>query len=187
MINGEEGGKIKKPHSDRKWTLLPRGLVNVFLYPLDQYILYLAFKSFTPYHSICSLFKLSIIFTFYLKKLIVPYMFYICSMFSSFWLKHSDFLLLLFDSMFIILFLTEKISLFLSIVSFLFIGSKYLTISSFVYSISFTLLFLLLVKYSKAFFFNWRLNYLQILGWLALRSPVTPTWFIKLKIEKFSY
>ena len=53
-MEGEEGGKRKKPHSDRKWTLLPHGLVNVILYPLDQYILYLAFKSFTPYHSICS-------------------------------------------------------------------------------------------------------------------------------------
>ena len=46
-------GERKKinPHSDRKLSFCPRGLVNVFLYPLDQDILYLAFKSFTPYLS----------------------------------------------------------------------------------------------------------------------------------------
>ena len=60
-MQGEEGARRDEGRKEKKAALgpevsfFPRGASYVFLYPLDQYILHLAFKSFTPYHSICSL------------------------------------------------------------------------------------------------------------------------------------
>ena len=59
-MQGEEGARRDEGRKEKKAALgpevsfFPRGASYVFLYPLDQYILYLAFILLTPYHSICS-------------------------------------------------------------------------------------------------------------------------------------